>query len=124
MTDVGVFRDPGGSGLHSEDDNGNTIFWSFTTDAEDHLTPKLRRGINMLTSEIPPKILNEGWYTLVLMASIHNSRFLWDSNKAPRVQFELHGDFSKSSFWNSRRPGMLAPTLSWRLEDNTRQLSS
>lgn len=97
-------------------DDGTLLYWSYQTDQAEERWPKLERGICMLKSRIPSRLLNEGDYRLELLGGLHFRRWLFEPGKsAPSVLFQIRGGLSDSPYWMIRRPGMLAPVLSWEV---------
>lgn len=94
--------------------SGECLFWSFTTDQDRKKWPGQRKGQIALRVVLPPHLLNEGEYTVELLASIHNVSWVLAPGETPaRLAFELRGGLSDSPFWIGRRPGLLAPILPW-----------
>jgi lipopolysaccharide transport system ATP-binding protein len=102
-----------GYAIYSED--GAIIYWSCMTDSTETEWPILQIGINRLITSLPKKILNQGIYTIEIMASLHNRQWIIEpGKKINSIVFEISGDLSVSPFWYSKRPGVLAPILKWK----------
>lgn len=95
------------------DQEKNELFWSYATDAAEEKWPKLRLGKNILKAKLPQGLLNKGTYTYHLLASYHFIKWIVEPGKGPSVSLEIDGGYSDSPFWQSTRPGSLAPTLEW-----------
>jgi lipopolysaccharide transport system ATP-binding protein len=95
-------------------DDGTVIYWSCTTDSEEAYWPVLTPGTNLLVTALPIEILNEGNYTIEVMASLHNRQWIIEPRKTNiNIAFEISGRLSKSPFWFSKRPGVIAPVYRW-----------
>jgi len=104
-----------GIAVYSSEDE--LLFWSYPTDIEEEKWPKLTPGEFHLSTSLPARFLNEGRYRVEFIASLHYQRWIHPPNQTPaRVEFEISGGLSDSPFWHERRPGLLAPVLSWNLE--------
>lgn len=94
--------------------SGECLFWSFTTDGNTDKWLGQCKGHITLRVPLPPHLLNEGEYTVELLASIHNITWVLAPGETPAtLTFELRGGLSESPFWISRRPGLLALSLPW-----------
>ena len=101
-------------GIAVYDINENLLFLSLNTDIKEH--DKTQLGMNTFTVQIPSKTFNEGDYYVQFIASVHNKYWLYEPNvNAPTVQLKIAGGLSDSSIWISKRPGILAPVLSYKL---------
>lgn len=109
-------RDPSlNFGFALYDDREELLFWSLTTDSERATWPPLRLGRNELSCELPSRLLNEGTYSIHLIASLHNREWLARPMiDAPFRRVEIRGGLSDSPYWTGPRPGRLAPVLVWR----------
>lgn len=97
-------------------DEGYLLYWSYQTDEIPDKCPKLKKGINTLRSKIPERFLNEGIYKIELIGSLHFRQWLLEPNvKAPSIYLTIQGGLSDSPFWMVRRPGTLAPVMSWNV---------
>lgn len=107
-TDVGSLN----VGYALYDQEGNLVYWSLSSDQQRH---GLKKGRFRLSAEIPVNILNAGKYRLVIMSSLHNTKWLINPEDENIVlNFEIEGPMSSSRFWQDRRPGIIAPNLSWK----------
>jgi lipopolysaccharide transport system ATP-binding protein len=74
---------------------------------------------------MPPHLLNEGEYRLDLMLGLHYREWIVEPGRnAPSITLSIRGGLSKSPFWMSRRPGMLAPVLEWEIAPRREPASS
>lgn len=96
------------------DENGYQLYWSYHTDRHPTEWPALKPGVCILRSQLPPRLLNEGTYRVELIGGLHFRQWLFEPNrKCPSVFITIHGGLSESPLWMQRRPGILAPVLSW-----------
>lgn len=107
--------DPGlnvGVSIYNEDDE--LLFWTLTSDQVKESWPSLTDGPVRLRMVLPSRLLNEGAYRVELLASLHfRSWLLGPRGNPPCVHFSIQGGLSDSPFWHTKRPGILAPILSW-----------
>ena len=94
-------------------EEGETLYWSYQTDQEEHLWPRLGYGKKTLRSKFPQRFLNEGRYRIEFIASIYYKSWIIAPGKGPSISFEIKGGLSNSPMWQLRRPGLLAPVLPW-----------
>lgn len=103
-----------GYAIYSED--GGLLYWSYQTDAEPEKWPIIERGRFTLRGRIPARLLNEGVYRLELIGGLHHRQWLFEPGKnAPQFFLNIQGGLSDSPLWAVKRPGLLAPVLSWSL---------
>jgi lipopolysaccharide transport system ATP-binding protein len=101
-----------GYAVYSE--NGKVIYWSCFTDTPEDEWPVVSVGKNRFISRIPQRLLNEGNYTIEVMASLHSRQWLIEPGKSNNaISFRISGGLSDSPFWYSTRPGVIAPVLKW-----------
>jgi lipopolysaccharide transport system ATP-binding protein len=99
------------------------LYWSYPTDISEQNWIKLSSGLFQQTSEIPVSILNIGKYRIEMIGGIHGKKWLLEPNTSvPSMSFIIEGKPSDSPYWNSRRPGMIAPLLQWNI-DKTNQIN-
>lgn len=102
-----------GIGVYNENDE--SMFWTFTTDQPEPNWPKMLPGPVCLRVVLPPHLLNEGSYRVELLASLHFRGWILEPRaNVPSVRFSIQGGLSDSPFWDVKRPGLLAPVLSWK----------
>ncbi len=105
-----------GIAVYSENDE--LLFWSFTTDQAEEGWPNLDVGSVRLRTVMPRRFLNEGTYRVELLASLHCRAWLLEPRRnAPAVTFSIQGGLSDSSYWDFKRPGLLAPVLPWQIDE-------
>jgi lipopolysaccharide transport system ATP-binding protein len=74
----------------------------------------LPMGVIELQTVIPRRLLNEGHYRIELLASLHYRVWILNpGGNSPTISFAIQGGLSDSPFWDQKRPGLLAPVLSW-----------
>jgi homopolymeric O-antigen transport system ATP-binding protein len=114
---VGMIRrcDPAlNVGVSVYNENDELLFWTFTSDQIEESWPSLAKGPIRLRMVLPERLLNEGAYRVELLASLHCRAWLLEPRgNVPSVNFSIRGGLSNSPFWDSKRPGVLAPVLSW-----------
>jgi lipopolysaccharide transport system ATP-binding protein len=102
-----------GIAVYGESDE--LLFWSLSSDGEEKLWPKMEVGLVGLRTVIPPHFLNEGNYRVELLASLHYRAWLFEPRTdVPNAKFSIQGGLSKSPYWDHKRPGILAPILTWQ----------
>ncbi|MCC7359380.1 MAG: ABC transporter ATP-binding protein [Anaerolineales bacterium] len=95
-------------------DDGNVLYWSYQTDNSPAHWPRLTQGRTCLRSQIPTRLLNEGSYRVELIGGLYHREWLFEPAKnAPSVEFTIRGGLSDSPHWMAKRPGLLAPVLTW-----------
>ena len=101
-----------GYALYTEE--GYLLYWSYHTDEPPDKWPTLKPGNVHIKSRIPIEVLNEGTYELRLISGIHYQYWITDPDgKVPTIFFSVQGGFSRSPYWLTKRPGLLAPTCRW-----------
>jgi lipopolysaccharide transport system ATP-binding protein len=96
--------------------DGVTLFWSLTTDSADYEWPKLNLGKCLLRSSIPKRMLNEGDYHLELSISLNYREWICQPGRdAPSIRLSVQGGLSDSPYWTSRRNGLFAPQIPWKV---------
>jgi lipopolysaccharide transport system ATP-binding protein len=97
-------------------EEGFLLYWSYQTDGPAADWPRLRDGRNLLRSRLPRRLLNEGTYRLELTGGLHCRQWLFEPGvSAPAIYFTIQGGLSDSPLWVHRRPGLLAPVISWEV---------
>lgn len=95
-------------------DDGTLLYWSYHTDTVDENWSGLPEGLICLRSRLPSRFLNEGDYRLELIGGLHCREWLFKPGATnPQVNLQIRGGLSNSPYWLVRRPGLLAPPLSW-----------
>jgi homopolymeric O-antigen transport system ATP-binding protein len=98
-------------------EEGSTVYWTFTTDSNDFFFNDLRLGDVVLSTRIPPRFLNQGVYRIEFMAGIHKTAWLVEPNEQQRaLLLHLDGGMSDSVFWQHHRAGVVAPVLPWQVQ--------
>ncbi len=101
-----------GYAIYNED--GELLFWSDHTDTEESRWPRLTTGRNILRSQIPKHMLNEGTYLIELMASLYFREWIFEPGRGnPSIFLTIQGGLSDSPHWMARRPGIFAPVIEW-----------
>lgn len=93
--------------------DGQLLFWTTTTDVEQAGWPGHPAGTWTWTVELPPHLLNEGTYLVEPLASSNNCAWIIAPGSARALSFTVDGGLSPSTYWQARRPGLLAPVLPW-----------
>jgi len=103
-----------GYAIYAED--GNLLYWSYQTDQPESQWLSLTRGTHRLRGRIPAHLLNEGNYRIELIGSLHFREWLFAPNlNAPHINLTIQGGLSESPYWIAKRPGLLAPLLTWEI---------
>jgi lipopolysaccharide transport system ATP-binding protein len=98
--------------LFSED--GTLLFLSFATDQNEGDWPVKGPGKFLIRSQLPLSFLNEGNYRIELSAGLRwREWFCSPGRHAPAFSFEVVGMSTSSPYWTEKRPGVLAPLLTW-----------
>ncbi|MEJ2724565.1 MAG: ABC transporter ATP-binding protein [Deltaproteobacteria bacterium] len=101
-----------GYAIYSQD--GYLLYWSYQTDESEEKWPKLHKGVCILRSRIPRRVLNEGIYRIELIGGLHFQEWLFEPGvAAPSIYIIIQGGLSDSPHWKARRPGLLAPVIQW-----------
>jgi lipopolysaccharide transport system ATP-binding protein len=106
-----------GLGIYSID--GSVMFWTSPRDLNPHKWMALSPGVIELSVQIPTQILNEGDYYAELAVMLHNRAFLVALGDAPKVFFSVAPKITHSELWDQRRPGYLAPVLTWNWQQSS-----
>ena len=92
--------------------NDQLLFWSYQSDTNPSMWPNLEVGLNRLLCWLPTNFLNEGEYTVEMIASIHYKEWtIPPQGSGPKISFEVKGGLSESPNWQLVRPGICAPIL-------------
>jgi lipopolysaccharide transport system ATP-binding protein len=101
-----------GYALYNQD--AELVYLTLTTDAEPEKWPRISQGKNCVRSIIPPYLLNEGEYQLVLIASFHCAQWLAHPDKdGVAIPLAVRMGPGASPYWHGKRAGQLAPLLYW-----------
>lgn len=101
-----------GYAIYSSD--GLPLYWSYQTDVEESKWPRLVKGKNVLRSQIPKRLLNDGKYRVELISSLHFRKWLCEPGKSlPSVGLHINGGLSDSPYMMTVRPTILSPVLTW-----------
>jgi len=98
---------------------GTLLYWSVQTDAPENMWPRLTPGRNVLKSQVPSRVLNEGKYRLELIIALYFREWISSpGSNAPVIELSIQGGLSDSPYWTEKRPGLLAPVCGWTLGKN------
>lgn len=101
-----------GFAIFAED--GALLFWTYHTDEAEENWPKIRKGRCTLRTRLPSRMLNEGQYRIEMIASLNYREWLIaPSQGGPEITLIIQSGLSESPNWLAKRPGLLAPVLSW-----------
>lgn len=102
-------------GIQVNDALGNALFYSLTTDGAQSSWPIQSEGRHVITASVPERILNAGDYSIRLVASLHNERWLLDPEQS-EASCQISVEFTnlQSPYWRTRRPGLIGPQLDWQ----------
>jgi lipopolysaccharide transport system ATP-binding protein len=100
------------------DENNTLIYYSYFTDMPEHEWPRLSEGRWRFVSKIPTEFLNEGSHRVELIGGLYNQEWFFEPQHPdnPTVEFSIQGGLSDSPYWINRRPGTVAPKLSWKID--------
>jgi len=79
--------------------------------------PMLCFGKNILRTEIPLSLLNEGDYEIRLVVGIHNQKWIIPLEENASIYFSIQGNIINTLYWQQSRPGFFAPILHWEVEN-------
>lgn len=106
-----------GYALYNEE--GNLLYWTFQTDQDEENWPKLETGSFTIKTKIPKKFLNEGLYRIELIGGLNDRMWLFaPGGHNPTIYLSIQGGLSNSPYWTTKRPGILAPVLPWKLSSS------
>lgn len=96
----------------------NMIFLSYHTDNISNPSLKFNIGHNTLKCTLPVEILNDGTYSLQLIAGVHNSHpILSKMDSRITISFNILGNSQRSNVWIYKRSTMIAPILEWKANE-------
>lgn len=96
------------------DESGLLVYQTFHSDGPIEGWPAIREGEQTLRGRIPRRVLNEGHYTVHLVAELHGRETLLDAGSSSiTVPLAIKGGLSDSPQWVERRAGAIAPALEW-----------
>lgn len=99
----------------------NLIFLSYSTDHNKAELDKFSKGRNTIKVQLPLEILNDGDYSLQLIAGIHNiNPILPRIESKITISFTVVGNPDRSNNWNFKRNSMVAPILNWNKSSRTK----
>ena len=98
------------------DEAGTLLYWSVSTDTPEGQWPRLHAGLNIVRSQFPTRLLNQGAYRIELMIALYQRQWIsCPGSNAPAIGISIQGGVSDSPYWMERRPGLLAPVCPWQL---------
>lgn len=104
-------------GYSISNEDGIVLYSSLFTDQEEAKWPKISQGYFRLLTKIPKRLLNEGIYTIEMIASLRcRSWILEPGKKTPTVGITINGGLSDSPYWTEKRSGIIAPLMEWTCE--------
>ncbi len=96
------------------DDADSLLFWSFQVDSLVSESSTQVKGLNTFRVQLPLHLLNNGTFRLKTLVGIYNQRWIVSPDDTQgQLRFALNGKLSNSSFWQLKRPGVIAPRLPW-----------
>ncbi|MGH7442289.1 MAG: ABC transporter ATP-binding protein [bacterium] len=102
------------AGIAVFDEGGELLFVSHFNDGPETAWPKVQAGRLRLVCVLPAGLFNEGNYRVEMVAGLHYRENILEPGSSPvAVWMRRAGGLSESPYWITRRPGILAPTLSW-----------
>lgn len=96
------------------DENGQTLYWTATTDKAEEDWPRIHVGPTVLRGQVPSRLLNEGLYKLDFLAGLHAQGYFSEPGNTPvSIFINIMGGLSESPYWRAPRTGVMAPVLPW-----------
>ena len=104
-------------GIDIYDENGAPVFVTNHPDAYGADVPRIPQGRNEAIVKIPKHFLNEGTYTVKLVASLYKRSWLVNPFEDDvQFRFQISGGLSRSPYWQDRRGGAVAPIFEWEVK--------
>jgi lipopolysaccharide transport system ATP-binding protein len=99
-------------GVYTSD--GVLLYWSFTTDVESTWIAPAAGSVRLRLA-LPAFFLNEGTYRIDLGVALFCRQWLCEPGReTPGITVEVAGGYTSSRYWTDKRPGLLAPALTWK----------
>lgn len=98
------------------ENNNKVVFVTQHTDTAESNWPQIKKGNNRLVFELDTKTLNLGEFELKNSAFRYKKEVLLGDNdlNQPKIKFKLTGVLSDSPYWQTIRPGGIAPIIPWQ----------
>lgn len=101
-------------GYRVKNEENEIVYTSFHYDDKEEEWPKIELGLFKIKSILPKRLLNEGAYTVELIAGIRQRAWFIGPGKAQVFfSFEVRGGLSDSPIWHTKREGIIAPVIKW-----------
>lgn len=101
-------------GIILYDEEGQILFMSYHYDMAENYWPVLKEGPFSLKALLPQRMLNEGKYTIQLIAGLKSIRWYFGPGAVNVYRsLSIVGGLSDSPIWHEKRQGVLAPVLHW-----------
>jgi lipopolysaccharide transport system ATP-binding protein len=101
-------------GFAMYDDQDNLLCWSFQVDHAADTQLRLVKGCNTFRVQLPLSVLNNGVVKLKSLVGVYNQRWIvGPDDPLGFLRFSIDGPLSDSPFWVAKRPGIIAPRLTW-----------
>jgi lipopolysaccharide transport system ATP-binding protein len=98
-------------------EEGFVLYVSYFNDQKEADWPKISKGQFRLKTKIPRRFLNEGVYTIELIASLRCRLWILEpGKKIPALRLNIKGGLSDSPYWTEKRRGVIAPLMEWTSE--------
>jgi lipopolysaccharide transport system ATP-binding protein len=95
-------------------EKGDCVMMSYSTDQPEESWPIFEKNsINHLCTRIDTSVLNEGDYSVHLLASLHCVRMLYCTQDDITIDFMIFGNRGNSPYWTNKRDSILAPVITW-----------
>lgn len=99
---------------------GVCVYWTSTEDAGHSHRPQIAAGNVILTSVLPPGLLNQGMFRLDFMSAIRARQWLVHPNEScSSVLLRISG-LEESQYLRNTWPGVIAPALRWSVEHESK----
>ena len=90
------------------------LLTSLTTDGPEASWPQLTPGEAEFRCALPKRLLNEGTYRLELSCSLYRREWIVRPGyNSPAIYLTIQGGCSDSPYWQTARPGLIAPEWRW-----------
>ena len=95
---------------------GVCVYWTSTEDAGQRHRPQITAGDVILSSALPPGLLNQGMFRLDFMSAIRARQWLVHPNESRSSVLLRISGLEESQYLRNTWPGVIAPALRWSVE--------
>jgi lipopolysaccharide transport system ATP-binding protein len=94
------------------------LYWNCQTDSNECEWPEMSQGRAVARSKFPKNLLNEGQYRLEMILALYHREWIFEPGvNSPTIEINIQGGLSNSPYWMVKRPGVLAPIISWKVNN-------